>query len=129
MQKEESSFWKSLYTLFNLILSFLLRFKWLSLIVMVGAILFGTVIMIKQTKFQMFPEFDVQQVYINGKVNINNELKDTEVFVSRVEDALMARLDKQTMDSITSIVGFRMNADMTTDIGDNLFQIISIVRI
>jgi multidrug efflux pump subunit AcrB len=124
IQKEESTFWKSLYALFNLILSFLLRFKWISLIVMVGAILFGTVIMAKQSKFQMFPEFDVQQVYINGKVNINNELEETEVFVSRIEDALMARLDKQTVDSITSIVGFRMNADMTTDIGDNLFQII-----
>lgn len=122
--KEESAFWKSLYALFNLILSFLLRFKWSSLIVMVVAILFGTVVMAKQTKFQMFPEFDVQQVYINGKVNINNELEETEVFVSRVEDALMAKLDKQTIDSITSIVGFRMNADMTTDIGDNLFQII-----
>ncbi|SFV57455.1 RND multidrug efflux transporter; Acriflavin resistance protein [hydrothermal vent metagenome] len=124
IQKDESDFWKIIYAIFGTVLSFLLRFKWLSLIVIVGSILFGTVIMAKQTKFQMFPEFDVQQVYINGKVNINNELKETEVFVSRVEDALMAKLDKQTIDSITSVVGFRMNADMTTDIGDNLFQII-----
>ena len=124
IQEKESGFWESIYTIFNAILLFLLRFKWISLIVMVASILWGTMFMIKQTKFQMFPEFDVQQVYVNGKVNINNELEETEVFVSRVEDALIAKLDKQTVDSITSIVGFRMNADMTSDIGDNLFQII-----
>jgi multidrug efflux pump subunit AcrB len=124
IQEKESGFWKVIYAVFNGVLSFLLRFKWTSLIVMVGVILFGTVVMAKHTKFQMFPEFDVQQVYINGKVNINNELKDTEIFINRVEDALMAKLDKQTVDSLTSIVGFRINTDMTTDIGDNLFQII-----
>jgi len=124
IQEKESGFWKVIYAVFNGVLLFLLRFKWTSLIVMVGVILFGTVVMAKHTKFQMFPEFDVQQVYINGKVNINNELKDTEIFINRVEDALMAKLDKQTVDSLTSIVGFRINTDMTTDIGDNLFQII-----
>ncbi|NEW60591.1 efflux RND transporter permease subunit, partial [Sulfurovum sp. bin170] len=124
IQKEESRFWKTIYAVFNAKLSFLLKHKWVSLIVMVVSILVGTVAMAKVTKFQLFPEFDVQQVYVNGKVNINNELEETEVFVSRVEDALMAKLDKQTVDSITSVVGFRMNADMSTDIGDNLFQII-----
>jgi multidrug efflux pump subunit AcrB len=124
IQKEESSFWRGIYAIFNAILSLLLRFKWISLIAMVWLIFSGTDMMAKHTKFQMFPEFDVQQVYINGKVNINNELKDTEVFVSRVEKALIAKLDKQTVDSITSIIGFRINVDMSSDIGDNLFQII-----
>ena len=124
IQEEDSGFWKLMYAIYDAILSVLLRFKWLSLIGMIVAIVWGTIAMAKQTKFQMFPEFDVQQLYINGKININNELKDTEVLVSIVEKALLEKLDKQTVDSITSVIGFKMNADMSTDIGDNLFQII-----
>ena len=124
IQEDESLFWRIINTIYNTVLSILLKFKWLSLIGMIAGIMWGTIAMAKQTKFQMFPEFDVQQVYINGKVNINNELKDTELFVSKVEKALMSKLDKQTVDSITSVIGFKMNADMSTDIGDNLFQII-----
>ncbi len=124
IDKEESSFWKSIYAIYGIILSFLLRFKSISLVAMVGMILLGTLIMAKYTKFEMFPEFDVQQIFINGKVNINNRLEETEVFMSKIENVLMEKLDKQSLDSITSVVGYRMNADMTTDIGDNLFQII-----
>jgi multidrug efflux pump subunit AcrB len=124
-EKKESLFWRVTNRTYHLKLKFFLRFKWISLIVMVGGILVGTIAMAKVTKFQMFPEFDVQQVFLNGKVNVNNELEETEKFVSMIEKELIAKLDmNQTVDSITSVIGFRMNADMTTDVGDNLFQII-----
>jgi multidrug efflux pump subunit AcrB len=79
--------------------------------------------MAKVTKFQLFPEFDVQQVYINGKVNINYKLEETEKFVSKVEKALLEKLDKDSVDSITAVIGYRMNADQTIETGENLFQI------
>jgi len=118
-----NSFWNWVYKVYRAILGGLLKTKIISLIVLIGGILFGTYAMMKVTKFQLFPEFDVQQVYINGKVNINYKLEETEKFVSMLEKELLAKLDKTTVDSITSVVGYRVNADQTLQTGENLFQI------
>ncbi|RUM74164.1 MAG: AcrB/AcrD/AcrF family protein [Sulfurovum sp.] len=123
IQKKKSWFWSFLIVFYRFILKWLLRIKYLSLVVIIGGIIYATMGMIKVTKFQLFPEFDVQQVFLNGKVNINNELKDTEKYVKRIEEALLKHLDKNSVDSITSIIGMKMNPDQTMDTGDNLFQI------
>ena len=123
MQNAENSFWGVMYSIYGKILGTLLKWKWLSLFLLVGSIVYGTIAMAKITKFQLFPEFDVQQVYINGKVNINYKLEETEQFVTKVEKELLSKLDKETVDSITSVIGFRMNADQTVESGENLFQI------
>ena len=123
VKEGKNSFWGFMYGLYRKILTKLLRVKWISLFVLVGLIIFGTISMVKITKFQLFPEFDVQQIYINGKVNINYKLEETEKFVTKVEKELLENINKQSVDSITSVIGFRMNSDMTIDSGDNLFQI------
>ena len=123
VQSEKNLFWEAMYSIYSRILTSLLRFKWISLSLLVGAIIFGTVSMLKVTKFQLFPEFDVQQLYINGKVNINYKLEETEKFVEIVEKELLKNIDKQSVDSITSVIGYRMNEDQTVETGENLFQI------
>jgi len=123
LQKGENSFWGLIYGLYGKILTLLLKMKWVSLFALVGAIIFGTISMIKVTKFQLFPEFDVQQIYINGKVNINYKLEETEKFITKVEKELLNNLNKESVASITSVIGFRMNSDMSIESGENLFQI------
>ncbi len=123
LQEGENSFWNFIYKLYRKILDILLKAKWISLFTLIGLIIFGTISMIKITKFQLFPEFDVQQIYINGKVNINYKLEETEKFVTKLEKKLLANLNKESVDSITSVIGFRMNSDMSVESGENLFQI------
>ena len=123
IEHKESTFWKYLKESYRAILAFLLRFKITSLIVLVSLIIAGTVAMAKVTKFQLFPEFDVQQIYLNGKVNINHELKDTEVYVTKIEEALLKTLDKNAVDSVTSVIGFKINQNNTFELGENLFHI------
>ncbi len=123
IQKKKSWFWRVTISFYQFILKWLLRVKFLSLILLIGAIIYGTLSVAKTTKFQLFPEFDVQQVFLNGKVNINNELKDTEAYVQKIEEALLKHLDEASVESVTSIIGLKMNPDQTMDIGDNLFQI------
>ncbi|MCH9740159.1 MAG: efflux RND transporter permease subunit [Epsilonproteobacteria bacterium] len=123
IHEKENAFWRVSNAIFKTVLTFLLKSKKLSLFLMVALIIISTIGMAKVTKFQLFPEFDVQQIYLNGKVNINNELTETEVYVTQVEKELLARLDKASVDSVTSVIGFRMNADGTFDTGENLFQI------
>ncbi len=123
IQKEQSQFWKKLISLYRFILKGLLKFKATSLLLLVGLIIFGTVAMFKVSKFQLMPEFDVQQIHLNGKVNINNSLTDTEKYVTHIEEELLKYLDKKEVDSVTSVIGFKMNQDQTFDTGDNLFHI------
>ena len=124
-EENKKGVWGTIDRLYSTVLTLLLRFKKSSLFLMVLLIFLGMAAVGSITKFQMFPEFDVQQVFLNGKVNINNELKDTEKYVSMIEKELLSKLDmNETVDSFTTVIGFRMNADLTSDLGDNLFQII-----
>ena len=122
-QEREERFWKWAKARYGAFLSFLLRYKKRSLIVIVAGIVAATFGIMKVTKFQLFPEFDAQQIYLNGKVNINYKLEETERFVTQIEKELLKRLDKNAVDSVTSVIGFKMNPDMSFETGENLFQI------
>ncbi len=119
----DSSFWYKWKAWYDGFMGKLLSRKWLSLGLILAFIIIGTIGIMKVTKFQLFPEFDAQQVYLNGKIDINNKLEETEVFVTEIEKEIMELLDKNDMDSVTSVVGFKMNKDQSIEIGENLFQI------
>jgi len=123
VKEEEEGFWKRWIAFYEKILSRLLSRKKLSLALILSSIILGTIGIASITKFQLFPEFDAQQVYMNGKININNDLKDTEKYVSQIEEALLKSLDKNAVDSVTSVIGFKFNKDQSFETGDNLFQI------
>lgn len=121
--EDETTSWKYLTSRYTNFLSKLLQKKWRSLIGLVLFIILSTIMMAKITKFQLFPEFDAQQIYINGKVNINNDLNNTEAYVTRIEEELLKSLDKSAVDSVTSVIGFKFNPDQSFETGENLFQI------
>ncbi|QOR61344.1 efflux RND transporter permease subunit [Sulfurovum sp. ST-21] len=120
---DEGGFWKKFIHGYKGFLYRLLEKKWKSLIALVLFIILSTIGMAKVTKFQLFPEFDAQQIYVNGKIDINHDLHETEVYVTEIEETLLETLDKQDVDSITSVIGFKFNPDASFEIGDNLFQI------
>ena len=120
---EEGGFWKKFIQRYRNFLKSLLMKKWRSLMALVLFIIAATVGMAKMTKFQLFPEFDAQQIYLNGKIDINHDLRETEVYVTQIEEALLRRLNKEEVDSVTSVIGFKFNPDASFEIGDNLFQI------
>lgn len=122
-EKQKDDFWVNFVIRYDRFLEKLLLHKKRSLAIILTLIILGTVGISKLTKFQLFPEFDAQQVYMNGKININNDLQDTEVYVTQLEEALLALLDKQEMDSVTSVIGFKFNKDQSFELGENLFQI------
>jgi multidrug efflux pump subunit AcrB len=124
-QKESFTkrFWKKMYTRYSALLHFLFKRRYLSLFVMIVSILALTVVMVKNSKFQLFPDFDTTQVYVYGKVNINNELEDTEKVVTKLERILLDNLDKDDVSSITSVVGFKMDSKSRAELGENMFHI------
>ncbi|WP_457748100.1 efflux RND transporter permease subunit [Sulfurimonas sp.] len=116
-------FWDKMYKLYSRLLHFFFRRKIFSLVVIVVTIFSFTYIMVKNSKFQLFPDFDNTQIYVYGKVNINNELEDTEKVVSQLEQILIKNLNHEDVSSITSVIGFKMDAKSRAELGENMFHI------
>jgi multidrug efflux pump subunit AcrB len=120
---EPSPFWDRAVTLYGRLLSRLLRWKKLSLLLLVGGILLGTFTLLKESKFELFPPFDASQIYISGKVDVHHRLEETERYMSRIEKALLKEFHGQDVSSITSIVGIRFFPDQSFESGEHLFHI------
>ena len=120
---EPSPFWDRAVAGYRRLLRRLLMHKGLSLTIMVLAILLTTFWMFKHSKFQLFPAFDASQIYISGKVDINNRLEETEKHLRRIEQDLLREFNGTDVSSITSIVGLKFNPDQSFEKGENLFHI------
>ncbi|QOP45404.1 efflux RND transporter permease subunit [Sulfurimonas paralvinellae] len=116
-------FWDKMYVWYSKGLHFFFKRKVLSLLFITSAILALEFVMIKHAKFQLFPDFDNTQVYVYGKVNINNELKDTEKVVTKLENIILKHIDKNNVSSVTSVIGFKMDAKNRAELGENMFHI------
>ena len=115
--------WKKLSCWHNTALHFVFRRKWVSLIVIVVTILSLTTVLIKNSKFQLFPDFDTTQIYVYGKVNINSELEDTEAIITNLEKKLLKNIKSEDVSSITSVIGFTLDAKNVAETGEHLFHI------
>jgi len=124
-----SDFWIKLDDVYERILGRLLKRKKRSLFLLVLFIALSTVGMLGLIKFKLFPEFDSTQIYLNGKVDVNYKLEDTEKVVADLEKKLLAYykneegLGQDEVSSITSVIGLLFNSDQTFESGSNLFHI------
>ena len=125
---DRSDFWVRLDVKYEKLLQILLKRKKRSLFLLVIFILLSTAGMLSITKFKLFPEFDSTQIYLNGKIDINSKLEDTEKYVTDLEKKLLDYYRSQgdgkgEVSSITSIIGLLFNSDQTFETGNNLFHI------
>jgi multidrug efflux pump subunit AcrB len=120
-EHSENNFWGIINKLYRRILGTILTYKKRSLLLLVTFIILATVVMFKLTKFKLFPEFDTTQIYINGKIDVNNELEDTEVYVTAIEKEILKKIDESDLSSVT--IGINLDAKQEFETGDHLFQI------
>ncbi len=121
---EPSPFWDRSVELYGALLARLLRYKKLSLLLLVTAIFLGTFALLKTSRFQLFPPFDASQIYISGKVDVRHRLEETEAYMSRIEKSLLQEFNaSKDISSITSIVGIRFFPDQSFESGEHLFHI------
>jgi len=121
--KKNESLWFILNSIYSKILRFLLRFRKSSFILFLVIIIASIVVMGKNSKFQLFPDFDTTQIYISGKVNINNKLEDTQKIVSKIEKVLLGKFSSDEISSIASVSGFMLDAKYKPHIAENNFHI------
>lgn len=118
------SFWEKLNSNYAKVLTKLFSYKKRALFVLVTSIIAAIIILGSQSRFQLFSDFDGTQVFVSGKVNINNDLFETEALVSKIEKVLLEKFDmKNEVDHVTSVIGIRMDAKNRIEVGHNLFHV------
>ena len=123
-QKHEvAPHWERIYGIYKRFLLSLLKHKYISTALLIVGILIGTVTIFKSSKFELFPKFDAEQIYISGRVDVNNKLKETQKLLQPLERELLNKIKGKDIDSITSIVGIKFNPDNTFESGEHLFHI------
>ncbi|PHR57810.1 MAG: acriflavin resistance protein [Arcobacter sp.] len=115
--------WEKVYNSYERVLGYLLKRKKVALALMMTSILVATLLLASATRFQLFPDFDVTQVFVTGKLEINHELRDTEEIITKIEKAILEYKREGEVISITSIIGMRLDAKNHAIIGENLFHI------
>ncbi|MEA3383301.1 MAG: efflux RND transporter permease subunit [Campylobacterota bacterium] len=108
--KKSDKIWEFNKRLYDKILTFVLKWKYIALITLVSFIIFSTFSLFKILKFEFMPEFDTTQVYISGSVGVGNSIKQTEKKVYELEKKLLNNFELGTeIDSISSVVGMKLD--------------------
>jgi multidrug efflux pump subunit AcrB len=122
--RKSHKIWDFNKRLYSNILSFLLKWKYIALSVLVGSILVFSVILIGSSKFKFMPDFDSTQVYITGSVGVGKKIEQTEQKVFDIEKKLLQTLDFKTeIQSISSVTGMKLDGRNQPEYEEFYFQI------
>jgi multidrug efflux pump subunit AcrB len=121
--KKSEAFWIWAKKIYTKVLNFILRYRKIVLTAFIIFTLGSITLMLKKSKFQLFPDFDTTQIYISGKVNKNYDIHQTQEFVTQIEQALLGKLNKDDVSSITSISGMKLDNKSKPHISENFFHI------
>ena len=108
--KKSDKFWDKNKQLYKVILDFVLKWKYISMIVLIITIIVGTIGLVKILKFEFMPKFDTTQVYISGSVGVGHSIKETEKIVTKLEQKILKNFELgDEIDSISSVIGLKLD--------------------
>lgn len=123
-EKRSESIWQANKKIYNTILTFLLKWKYISLIALVGMILFSTFTLVKTLKFEFLPKFDTTQVYISGSVGVGHDIELTQKSINKLEKTLLENFELgKEIDSISSIIGLKLDGKQEPQNEEFYFQV------
>ncbi|MEO1928694.1 MAG: efflux RND transporter permease subunit [Nautiliaceae bacterium] len=115
-------FWQKFALKYKKALAFFFRFRYLSLIFFLVVVPVLIAVGMKHSKFQLFPDFDASQIYVNGKFESNCTITQTAKAITKIEKDLKKYLGKD-VEGFTTVVGMQMNNKGETNVGENYFHI------
>jgi hydrophobic/amphiphilic exporter-1 (mainly G- bacteria), HAE1 family len=107
--------WSFLNKTYNYAIHFFMNWKKTFLVIFIILVPVFTVVMIKNSKFQMFPTFDATDVKISIKANQNNTLEQSYEIVKAIEKDLMKKSEEFHIRSVDSRAGFRRDTGSNTE--------------
>ncbi len=123
-EKKSETIWEWNKNLYKTILDFVLKWKYLSPIILTVFIIIATIFLAKILKFEFMPEFDTTQVYINGSVGVGHDIKETEKKIYQLEKKILENFELgNEIDSISSVIGMKLDGKQLPQNEEFYFQI------
>jgi multidrug efflux pump subunit AcrB len=115
--------WVPFQNLYERVILRFLHHKELSLLLFIVLIPLATFYTANSMKFQFFPNFDGNYLYISGKLDINTPLGDTYEISKEIEAELMEHAEEFSLKAISSVVGYRRSLSGETQRNNSVFMI------
>ena len=109
-RKKADYLWDKTKALYLWLLDKFLYGKYAALIGLIAIIVVSTALLLKNTKFQLLPDFDTTEVYISGSVGVGHTIEETGATVQKIEDKLMKHINMSTdISSVSSVIGLKLD--------------------
>jgi len=115
-------FWEKFSLVYKKALMFLFKFRFVALVFFLIIVPVLIVIGMKHSKFQLFPDFDASQIYVNGKFESNYTITQTAEAIVKIEKDLKKYVGGD-VEGFTTVVGMQMNNKGEANTGENYFHI------
>jgi len=121
-KSKKDIFWQKFSSFYKYLLTLFFRFRYIVLAFFLIAVPVMIAIGMKHSKFQLFPDFDASQIYVNGKFESNYTITKTAEAIKKIEEDLKKYLGKD-VEGFTTVVGMQMNNKGEANVGENYFHI------
>ena len=115
--------WTPLQNFYERVLRFHIEYKKLFLLTFLILIPIFTVVTAKSMKFQFFPNFDGNNLYVSGKLDINTPIEETFAITKEIEAELIKHGEEFSLKSSSSISGYRRSLSGETEFNNNVFYV------
>jgi len=115
--------WVPFQNLYEKIILHFLNYKKISLLLFLILIPLATFYTVKSMKFQFFPNFDGNYLYVSGKLDINTPLEETYRVSNEIEAELMKHAEEFSLKSTSSVVGYRRSLSGDSQRNNGVFMI------
>lgn len=113
--------WTGFQNLYERILKALIKYKKTFLLMFLIIVPLATFFTAKELKFQFFPKFDGNYVYVTGKLNDSSPLEETHKIALELEKTIIDSGKEISLKSSNLITGYRRSLAGESETGDNMF--------
>jgi HAE1 family hydrophobic/amphiphilic exporter-1 len=99
--------WSPVNKMYKKFLHLNIRFKWVFIIVFPIGVMVATVLLLSTMKYQLFPDFDSDKMFIRGSFTVDHSVEDTAEKLRLIENDLLQMQDELQIKSISLLAGFK----------------------
>ncbi len=102
--------WDKANEIYSKVIHFFIKWKKSFIVIFILFIPISTFLMLQNSKFQMFPQFDASNLKISIKANENSTLEESFRTLQKIENEFLAKKGEFYIKHIDSIAGFRKDS-------------------
>jgi len=109
-KEQKTTSWEGANRLYSRIIHFFMHYRKSFLLLFIILVPLFTIIGIKQSRFQMFPQFDATTLTITLKANVNTTTQQTSRYLKTIEKDLYERREQFFISHVGSVAGWRRDS-------------------